>query len=240
VNDRVLLTVAGSDSGGGAGIQADLRAFWDHGWHGTTVITAVTAQNTRGVTRIDPIPAAGILAQLRALRDDVDIAAVKVGMLADVATIEAVAEGLSGLSVPIVVDPVMVATSGDRLQEDAAVDALRSRILPLATVLTPNLPEQEVLGEIAGSVLITGGDAEGQVVLDTLHHDGVTRTFRNPRIRGGPYHGTGCTLSSALTAQLAKGQTVPDAVELAILYVRERLQTARRIGGGSAVLGDIR
>jgi hydroxymethylpyrimidine/phosphomethylpyrimidine kinase len=247
---RILLTIAGSDSGGGAGIQADLRAFWDHGWHGASVITSVTSQNTRGVTRIDPIPVDGVVTQLRAVLDDADVAGIKLGMLGSAACAHAVADVLEALPVrpPIVVDPVLIATSGDRLSGDDVVEIYRTRLAPVATLLTPNHPEAEVLGscdprslaEVLGTaVLVTGGDADGDEVVDQLAVGRLVQTWRNPRIAGGPFHGTGCTLASAITAGFAAGEAVDEAITWAVTYVRWRLEQCVRVGAGAAVLGPV-
>lgn len=249
----VLLTIAGSDSGGGAGLQADLAAFRDHGWIGATVVTSVTAQHTRGVTRVDPVPVDGVVAQLAAVFDDLDVAAVKIGMLGTAAHVDAVAAFLADLPArpPVVLDPVMVSTSGHRLLDADAVAALRDALAPLAAVLTPNLPEAELLVEAGEAplldriarawgeraVLVTGGDAAGEEVVDVLLTGARRRVWRAPRIAGGPFHGTGCTLSSALAARLGTGERLEEAVGGAIAYVRARLADAVAIGGGSRVGG---
>lgn len=239
---RVALTIAGSDSGGGAGIQADLKTFADHGVHGTCAVCAVTAQDTRGVTRVDAIPVAGIRAQVRAVLDDFEVAAVKVGMLGTADAVHAVAELLEGAGVPLVVDPVMISTTGARLLDADAVRALVEELLPLATVATPNDPELEALGgdawvAAAGiPVLATGGDAGGAEVVDRLRGGGFDRTWVQPRIAGGPFHGTGCTLSSAIAARLALGAGLEEAVDGAISYVRGLLGGALALGRGVRVL----
>lgn len=257
VREPVLLTVAGSDSGGGAGIQADLKAFWDHGFVGASAITAITAQNTQGVTRIDPVPVDGVRAQIDAIFDDMNVAAVKVGMLgtADLTALVASALADRAEGIPVVLDPVMVATSGDRLLDADAVDTLVSRLVPLATVVTPNLPEAAILtgldedapraelmaglARLDAAVLVTGGDADDVDVVDTLAWGGVTRTWRLPRLDGGPFHGTGCTLSSALAAALARGADLESACDQAIAYVRSRLACAVTIGTGPSVGGPL-
>lgn len=252
MSQRVVLIIAGSDSGGGAGIQADLRACYDHGVFGATAITAVTAQNTRGVIRVDAIPPIGLRAQLDAVLGDMEVHAIKIGMLGTAELVDAVADVLEAqaLRPPVVLDPVMVATSGDRLLDEAAVDALRSRLFPLASLATPNLPEAQVLagsdeGDRVGewamtapcAVLVTGGDASGVEVLDQLFNGEQSRNWRHARIAGGPFHGTGCTLSSAIAARLALGDALEAAADAGIGYVRARLKTAWRPGSGSAVLG---
>ena len=244
---RSVLTIAGSDSGGGAGIQADLKTFAAFEVHGLSAIAALTAQNTQGVTAVHVPPVEFLDAQLDALFADFAIGAVKIGMLADAARIECVAAALERhADMPVVLDPVMVASSGARLLEDAAVDALR-RLAGRATVLTPNVPEAEVLLgrrletpealRMAGSdllqlgsdwVLLKGGHA-GQTpsLIDRLFgRDGSYLEVRSPRLdlEG---HGTGCTLAAAVAALLARGQSVPDACESAIRYV------GRALAGGS-------
>lgn len=219
----MVIAIAGSDSGGGAGIQADLKALAAIGVHGTTAITAITAQNTVGVTAIHPIPADVIAAQVEAVASDIGIDAVKVGMLGTRETTEAVAAAVSALPpVPVVVDPVMVSESGATLLDDGARDALVELILPLATVLTPNLPEARVLAaraepavvgdaaELAGAirslgpaaVIVTGGHADGADWLDDGdHHVSIS----GPLHPDGAAHGSGCTHSSTLAGLLALG-----------------------------------
>lgn len=244
------LTIAGSDSGGGAGIQADLKTFLDHRVFGMSVICAITAQNTLGVTRVDPIPVEGVLAQLEAVFTDLPVGAVKIGMLGTAGLTRAVASFLRDLPnrPPLVVDPVMVATTGARLLDDDAVTVLRDELLPLATLATPNLDEARVL---AGSddpepwalqapcpVLITGGDDVGEEVVDTLVHEGTVRVFRAPRLPGRSFHGTGCTLSSAIAARLAQRQPLEPAVEASLAYVKRLIGRAVEgsVGAGHPVL----
>jgi hydroxymethylpyrimidine/phosphomethylpyrimidine kinase len=250
-----VLVIAGSDSGGGAGIQADLRALTDHGVFGATAITAVTAQNTLGVRRVDALSAGALRAQLDAVGDDLAVHAVKIGMLGTAELTLVVADWLRAraLAVPVVLDPVMVATSGDRLLDEDAVEALVHELAPLASVLTPNVPEAALLAGattddrgavlawargLGGAVLLTGGDAPGDDVVDVLVDAGVVaRTWRSPRLAGGPFHGTGCTLASALAAGLASGRGLEDAADGAIAYVRQRLACAFKPGAGAAVGG---
>lgn len=252
-----VLTIAGSDSGGGAGIQADLHAITDHGLHGASAITAITAQHTRGVTRIDPVPVEGVLAQIEAVRDDLDVAAIKIGMLGGVDHVLAVASALADWTdrPPVVLDPVMVATSGDRLLDEAAVDALVGALVPLSTVVTPNVPEAAILAGVDGpvaevaaalagprDVLLTGGDdpdTPDTVVDRWVRRDGQVVAFTGGRVAGGPFHGTGCTLSSALAARLARGEDLEIAIPGAIAYVRMRLETAWAVGRGSRVGGTL-
>jgi hydroxymethylpyrimidine/phosphomethylpyrimidine kinase len=245
----VCLSIAGSDSGGGAGIQADLKAFARCGVHGTTAITAITAQNTVAVTAVESVSPEMIVAQVRAVADDIGVDAVKIGMLGSVASIEAVARALDDLPVdtPVVVDPVMVAESGAQLLETEARDALATMIVPRATVVTPNLPEARTLagdemldGEALaravhrlgpGVVVVTGG--HGAQVVD-LYFDGKQIVeIAGERYPGGAAHGSGCTHSSALAAHLALGypplEAARAAKEIASAAVRDGLQ---QIGAG--------
>lgn len=252
------LTIAGSDSGGGAGIQADLKTFAAFHVHGLSAIAALTAQNTRGVSAVHLPPVEFLAAQLGCLFDDFRITAIKVGMLADAERIECVATALSARpEVPLVLDPVMVASSGARLLQDSAVEALR-RLAARATVLTPNLPEAEVLLgrtlkdasdledaalqllELGCSwVLLKGGHLdEGQYVVDRLHGiDGSRFAFRHPRqqVEG---HGTGCSLAAAIAASLALGDAVPQACQDATAFLARALSASCRPGlGPLSVLG---
>jgi len=246
----ICLTIAGSDSGGGAGIQADLKTFAALGVHGLSAITAITAQNTRGVRAIHPVPLKHLRAQLDALFGDFPIAAAKTGMLGDAKTARCVAREL-GKRKPawLVVDPVLIATSGARLLDRGAVRVLREELIPLADVLTPNLPEAEALlgariansrdAEYAaralldfgaGAVLLKGGHARGREVLDLYADPRGTLEFRHPRMRIQA-HGTGCTLSAALAAHLAKGATPRMAARRATDFVQRALRGSFRPGG---------
>src|SRR4051812_11543228 len=226
-----VLSIAGSDSGGGAGIQADLKAFAAARVHGMTAITAITAQNTVGVIDVHPIPPATIVAQVKAIADDIGVDAVKIGMLGDQATVEAVARALDPVpGAPVVVDPVMVSESGARLLDEGAVGALRELILTRATVVTPNLPEALVLAggdeqqtpaELAERIHLLGPQA---VVVTGGHRDEAIDTFYDgdelveipgPRHADGAAHGSGCTHSSTLAAYLARGATPLDATRMA-------------------------
>ena len=254
------LTIAGSDSGGGAGIQADLKTFAAHGIHGLSAISALTAQHTRGVTAVHVPPVEFLRAQIDACFDDFSIGAVKLGMLASAEVIHAVADALQAHQPPhLVVDPVMVATSGARLLEESALDAMRSRLLPAASLLTPNIPEAELLlgrriataadaedaldallALGAGAVLLKGGHLdEGEEVVDR-YVDATTRTtFRGPRLQVDG-HGTGCTLASAIAARLCLGLPLPDACTAAVAYVREALREGTRPGRSEVlVLGHL-
>jgi hydroxymethylpyrimidine/phosphomethylpyrimidine kinase len=244
-----LLSIAGSDSGGGAGIQADLKAFAYCGAHGMTAITAVTAQNTTAVTDVYPLPPEAIVEQVRAVAADIGVDAVKIGMLGTVATISAVAEALDLLGdVPVVVDPVMVAESGATLLDPEAREALRASILPRAAVVTPNIPEARVLAGVEESVtaeglaravhafgpaavVVTGGHAEA--IVDVFHDGSATVAIPGERHPDGAAHGSGCTHSSALAAQLAFGLTPLEAARRAREIASEAVRNGlREIGAG--------
>lgn len=248
------LTIAGSDSGGGAGIQADLKAFSALGVYGASVITAITAQNTQAVTAVHGVPIDIIAAQIDAVFDDIRIDAVKIGMLATSEIIGTVAQGLKQHAAPVVLDPVMIAKSGDALLQDEAISSLRAELLPLATLLTPNLPEAAVLLDTApasstdileeqgrallvmgpGAVLMKGGHAEGPDCVDILVlRDAPSIHFTAPRIATTNTHGTGCTLSSSVAAGLAKGLNVAEAVREAHAYLQGAIAAADGLGVGS-------
>jgi len=253
----VALTIAGSDSSGGAGIQADLKTFTVLGVYGASVLTALTAQNTRGVSAILPVPPAFVTQQIDAVAGDLKIAAVKTGMLNDRATVLAVVEGVRRHRIgPLVVDPVMVATSGDMLLQPDAVEAVRRKLLPLADIITPNLAEAARLldrspavdeGEMLAqaqallalgpkAVLLKGGHGEGSDAVDILVVRGQAPVRLSlPRIDTDNTHGTGCTLSAAITAGLAKGESLVDAVDAAKRFVHAALTAGRglKIGSGS-------
>lgn len=251
------LTIAGSDSGGGAGIQADLKTFAALGCYGTSVLTALTAQNTVEVRAIEPVPPAFVAAQIDAVLDDIGTDATKIGMLHVVAVITVVADRLRHHDPgPIVLDPVMVATSGDTLLDDDAIDALRNDLLPLATVVTPNLPEAAVLLDRAAittiddmeraaraiaelgprAVLLKGGHLDGRHSVDVSYdaRTGSLRRLEAPRIATPNTHGTGCTLSSAITALLARGAALDDAIDGAKAYMTETIRAGagRQLGAG--------
>ena len=248
----IALTIAGSDSSGGAGIQADLKTFTAFGVYGASVVTALTAQSTRGVHAVAEVDAAFVAAQLDAVLDDLVVTAAKTGMLARAAVIEAVADRLAAHPLPhLVVDPVMVASSGAVLLEPSAVGVLRTRLLPLATLVTPNLHEAEVLTglritDVAGmreaaralvalgarAAVVTGGHLAGDAV-DVLHDGQVVRELRGARVAGGSRHGTGCAFSAAVTAGLARGIALPDAVEAAKRWVARGIAGAPAIGHGA-------
>jgi hydroxymethylpyrimidine/phosphomethylpyrimidine kinase len=246
----IALTIAGSDSSGGAGIQADLKTFAALGVYGASVITALTAQNTQGVHGIHNVPADFIRAQIDAVFSDLDVAAVKIGMLSQIASIEAVAQGLAAHSARnIVLDPVMVATSGDRLLAPEAVEALRKNLVPRSLVVTPNLPEaavlvgdsvarneremevqaREILALGARNVLIKGGHGAGDESVDLLIGEGDVLRLSAKRIATTSPHGTGCTLSSAVVAELARGLGLKSAAEHAKEYVTAAIAAARNL-----------
>ncbi|MEN4904752.1 bifunctional hydroxymethylpyrimidine kinase/phosphomethylpyrimidine kinase [Luteimonas sp. TWI1437] len=254
------LTIAGSDSGGGAGIQADLKTFAAHRVHGLSAIAALTAQHTRGVSAVHAPPVAFLQAQIDACFDDFDVRAVKIGMLATASIVVAVADALAAHPhVPVVLDPVMIATSGAKLLDDDALEALRTRLLPRATVLTPNIPEAELLlgspiadaarartalGELralgARGVLLKGGHLdEGDRVVDRYADAQTQFEHGAPRLAIDG-HGTGCTLSSAIAAQLALGASAADACRQGIDYVHATMRDAYRPGRSAvSVLGHL-
>ncbi|MBS0285608.1 MAG: bifunctional hydroxymethylpyrimidine kinase/phosphomethylpyrimidine kinase [Proteobacteria bacterium] len=243
---RVLI-VAGSDSGGGAGIQADIRTVTMLGGHPTTAIAAITAQNTLGVRAIHAVPPEMVVAQMRAVIGDIGVDAVKIGMIGAPATAEAVADVLEELrGVPVVFDPVMVATSGSVLA-DAATIAAFERLMRVATLVTPNLPEATALGGAeailarGAAVLLKGGHAEGDIVADTLiEPSGARRTWESKRIDTPHTHGTGCTLASAIAAGLGRGLPRAEAIARARLFVRIALHEAPGFGAGHGPMGHHR
>jgi hydroxymethylpyrimidine/phosphomethylpyrimidine kinase len=255
----VVLTIAGSDSSGGAGIQADLKTFAALGVHGATVLTAVTAQNIRAIHAVHVIPGAIVAAQLEAVFEALDVRAVKLGMLADAATVEIVASSLDRHRPAfIVLDPVMIATSGRRLLAEGAVASLVARLLPLADCLTPNLAEAAALlgAPLAASeaamaaqgrallelgpraVLMKGGHAPLAEAVDLLVTPEGTQRFAAPWIHGGNLHGTGCTLSAAIAAAVARGAHLADAVAQAKAWLTQSILRARAVGADPG--GDVR
>jgi len=252
LHGRVLI-IAGSDSGGGAGIQADIKAVMAMGGYSATAVTAITAQNTIGVHAILPVPPAMVRRQIAAVLDDIGADAIKIGMLGDAATVAAVADELeSRPRVPLVLDPVMVAKGGASLLQNDAVLALKQRLLSLAALITPNLPEAEaLLGQAvddpeaaalelralgAEAVLLKGGHADGAIVRDVLAHAGGVEIFAMPRLETRHTHGTGCTLASAIAACLAQGSSLPEAVSRARRYVQAAIATAPGFGAGHGPL----
>jgi hydroxymethylpyrimidine/phosphomethylpyrimidine kinase len=248
---KTVLSIAGSDSGGGAGVQADLKAFAACGVHGMTAITAITAQNTVRVTAVHPIPPEIIIAQVRAVSQDIGVDAVKIGMLGDVPTIEAVAQAISELpeATPVVLDPVMVAESGAQLLDPAARTTLIELLLPRVTVVTPNLPEARALTDAAGdadvealaraiqalgpdAVVVTGGHREEAV--DVFFDGERLVELPGPRHPGGAAHGSGCTHSSVLAARLAHGDDALTAARAAKRLASEAVARGlSEIGGGA-------
>jgi hydroxymethylpyrimidine/phosphomethylpyrimidine kinase len=262
VDPPVALTIAGSDSGGGAGIQADLTAMTAHGVFGTSVVTATTAQNTLGVEDVNPLPVDHVASQYAAVADDFDLGAVKTGMLATAEIVEAVTESVGDADAPLVVDPVMVAATGDRLLSPAAEDAYED-LVAAATLVTPNADEAAVLtgdpvetpadAEAAGRELVAlgagaalvkgghlpGGDGGDDIVVDTLvradaeagDRVAVDR-FETPRVDADATHGSGCALSSAIAARLARGESVRGAVDVAVEGMTEAVRRGYDVGEG--------
>ena len=252
MSQPVVLTIAGSDSGAGAGIQADLKTFAALGVYGVSVVTAITAQNTVGVRAVQEIDSDVIAAQLDAVAEDFSIAALKTGMLSSAAIIETVVAGVRRHALRcLVVDPVMIAKSGDRLLREDAVETLRRALLPLADVVTPNIPEAEVLAGItirthadrvaagrvimelgAHAVVIKGGHTDDDPIVDLLVDDDGVHEFRAARIATRSTHGTGCTFSSAIAAGLGRGEDLVTAVGEARAYLSSALAQAPGLGHG--------
>lgn len=253
---RIALTIAGSDSGGGAGIQADLKTFHQFGVFGTTVVTAITAQNTRGVTDVHVIPPSVIESQFRALAEDLPPDACKTGMLGTAELVEAVAAQLRRHGFGnYVLDPVMVATSGDRLLDADAERSVADLLVPLAEVVTPNLDEASILGENrvdsvdgmeragrdllrrgAKAALVKGGHLEGDEIVDLLVTPDGVRRYSHAKVATTSTHGTGCTLSSAIAAGLALGRSLERAVADALDFVYQAIATAPGLGAGHGPL----
>jgi hydroxymethylpyrimidine/phosphomethylpyrimidine kinase len=253
---RVLI-IAGSDSGGGAGIQADIKTVTALNAYAATAITALTAQNTMGVFGVHPVPIAFIRQQIDLVLDDIGADAIKTGMLHSAEVIETVARAIreKASNVPLVVDPVMVAKGGASLLDPSATGALRQHLLPLAAIITPNAPEAaELLGAPVDTlaaleqaalalsklgpkaVLVKGGHVAGDIVRDVLCADGTVQIFDSPRIASTSTHGTGCTLASAIAASLAQGLSMRDSVVRARAYVQEAIRTAPGYGKGHGPL----
>jgi len=248
-----VLAVAGSDSGGGAGIQADIKAISALGAYAATAVTALTAQNTIGVHGVYPVPAEFIDKQIHSVLTDIGADCIKIGMLHESQVIETVVAALDrdAPKTPIVVDPVMVAKGGAVLLHGDAVDVLRKRLIPRATLLTPNIPEAEALAgkkffnhrdmeplcrsliELgAKAVLLKGGHATGSIVCDMLINNGQVRIYKNPRLDTIHTHGTGCTLSSLIAAGLANGFNLEEAIEAAEEFLHKAIKTAPQLGKG--------
>lgn len=253
---RVALTIAGSDSGGGAGVQADLKVFFRFGVYGTSALTLITAQNTLGVQQVYLLPPEEVYAQIQSVAEDFPLHAAKTGALGDGAIVEAVADAVGRYGIaPLVVDPVMVAKSGDPLLAPEAVAALKERLFPLAALITPNRLEAEALlghpirtleeAEEAAKallglgpkvVLLKGGHLEGEEAVDLLATPEGVLAFHAPRVRTRNTHGTGCTLSAAIAALLARGRPLAEAVAEAKAYLTRALKTAPSLGHGHGPL----
>lgn len=252
----VALTIAGSDSGGGAGIQADLKTFHAYGVFGTSAITAITVQNTRGVSDVHPVPLNIVSAQITAVADDLPPAACKTGMLATRELVLAVAASIRTHRLPnYVLDPVMVATSGDRLLDEDAQNAVVDELVPLCTLVTPNLDEAAILAGFpvkdvegmhraarrlvaagASAALVKGGHLRSDELVDVFYDGTTVREFRRARIDTRSTHGTGCTLSAAIAALLASGATLDSAVEQALDFVHRAIAQAPNLGAGNGPL----
>ena len=253
---KTALTIAGSDSSAGAGIQADLRTFNDHGIYGVCAITAVTCQNTVGVNTIHQVPADIVASQVEAVVTDISVSAAKTGMLTNRSVVEVVAQQITDLRIPsVVIDPVIVSSSGRRLLDREAVVPLKTKLLPKATCITPNRMEAELLSDRqvtslsdardaarsivdlgAGSVVITGGHFNSENAIDIFFDGHDVIELVRPRLAQSNAHGTGCIFSAAITAALAQGQPLSDAVGIAKSYVFEIMQRSIRIGAGEKIL----
>jgi hydroxymethylpyrimidine/phosphomethylpyrimidine kinase len=252
----VALTIAGSDSGGGAGIQADLKTFQAFGVFGTSALTAITAQNTIGVRAVHAVPGAVVREQINAIAIDFKVSAVKTGMLATRELVELVANAITDERlINYVLDPVMVATSGDRLLEDDAVQAIVARLLPLCTLVTPNLDEARIMTGVpatdvdtmreaarqlvalgARAALVKGGHLAGDRIIDVLYDGRDFTNYERNRILTNNTHGTGCTLSAGVAAGLAHGRTLQRSVEAALAFVHRAIATAPGLGHGHGPL----
>jgi hydroxymethylpyrimidine/phosphomethylpyrimidine kinase len=254
VNTPRILIIAGSDSGGGAGIQADIKTVTMMGGHAMTAITAITAQSTVGVTAVHPVPTEVVIAQIDAVVDDIGVDAVKIGMIGSPATAEAVAERLAKLDgVPIVFDPVMVATSGAELADEATVAAF-GKLMDVSTIVTPNIPELaelswgddpvhaalKLVSEHRCAVLIKGGHEKGEALVDALIEEDNMTSWQGSRLDTPHTHGTGCTLASAIAVNLAQGLSLPVAVDRGRLFVRLSLREAPGLGKGHGPMGQQR
>lgn len=253
---RTALTIAGSDPGGGAGIQGDLKTFAAFGLYGASAITAVTVQNTKGVSAIVPLQADDVTAQIAAVAEDLEVAATKIGMLATSAIVEAVAAAIQELALPLVViDPVLAATGGVRLLDDDGLQAFRRELLPLARVVTPNIDEAKALSGIAiesaedlreaarrihglgpRAVIVTGGHREGSTVVDLSYDGHAFSECRIARVQSQHTHGTGCAFAAAVAASLALGRELPDAAARAQQYVAGAIASAPGLGHGRGPL----
>ncbi|MBP7744726.1 MAG: bifunctional hydroxymethylpyrimidine kinase/phosphomethylpyrimidine kinase [Phycisphaerae bacterium] len=246
----VALTIAGSDPSGGAGLQADLKTFHQHGVYGESVVTLLTVQNTRGVSEVQTLEPRFVLAQLDAVLSDIPPVAAKTGALGSAALIEAIGARAADFGFPLVVDPVMISKHGAPLMEPEAAAVLRRKLLPHALLVTPNMPEAAALAEMevadlpameraaaaialcgVPNVLVKGGRLEG-VTVDVLYAEGDIHRFAAPRIDTSHTHGTGCVFSAAITARLARGEDLPSAVQAAKAFVTHAIRTSPKLGGG--------
>lgn len=251
----IVLSIAGSDSGGGAGIQADLKTFSSLGVYGATAITAITAQNTQGVHSQFALPPQMVYDQIIAVMEDIHPSVIKIGMLSNVQVVTAVAEALKRYSIPIILDPVMVSSSGHRLLSAEAQEVLKERLLPMAQLVTPNIPEMEALSDMplltisdkynaakhllslgVQSVLLKGGHEEGEVKVDILYQKSpqgiITCSFSSDTLNTRNIHGTGCTLSSAIAAYMARGLALKEAISSAKIYITEAIKAGADISVG--------
>ncbi|MEP6343260.1 MAG: bifunctional hydroxymethylpyrimidine kinase/phosphomethylpyrimidine kinase [Maricaulaceae bacterium] len=254
ITPRVLI-IAGSDSGGGAGVQADIKTCAAYGVYSATAITAVTAQNTVGVQSVHMLPADVITQQIKSVMDDIGADVIKIGMLGNQEIIEAVAAAVDDVDAFVVLDPVMVATSGDRLMDEAAIDALKTKLIPVCDLITPNVPEAEILTGVtiedtddmtkAGDVLLgmgayaalmKGGHLDSKMVFDVLVSEDGNNLMSGPRLNSRHTHGTGCTLASAVAAGMAAGTPLDEAVLSARDFVYEAIRTAPKLGAGHGPL----
>lgn len=251
---RVLI-IAGSDSGGGAGVQADIKTCAAYGVYSATAITAVTAQNTVGVQAVHMLPADLVTQQIKSVMDDIGADVIKIGMLGNQEIIEAVAAAVDDVDAFVVLDPVMVATSGDRLMDEAAIEALKTKLIPVCDLITPNVPEAEILTGVkiedtddmtkAGDVLLEmgayaalmkGGHLDSKMVFDVLVSEDGNNLMSGPRLHSRHTHGTGCTLASAVAAGMAAGTPLDEAVLSARDFVYEAIRTAPKLGAGHGPL----
>lgn len=238
-----ILIIAGSDSGGGAGIQADIKTVTMLGGHAMTAIAAITAQNTLGVQAVHPVPTEMVIAQIKSVAEDIGVDAVKIGMIGSAETANAVADWLTAIDVPIVFDPVMIATSGSTLADPDTIAAF-GRMMALASVVTPNIPELAALGGEAAvlahgcHLAAKGGHGEGNMIVDRLlSPSGPLAELRGKRIDTTDTHGTGCTFASALACGLGQGMPIVDAFTRAVRFVRIALLSAPGLGSGHGPMG---
>ena len=253
-----LLVIAGSDSSGGAGIQADLKTAQAFGVYAQTAVTAVTVQSTKGVAQVHPLPAPLVRAQIEAALNDIGADAIKIGMLGNGEIASAVADALEGSSIPLVLDTVLIASSGAPLLDEDGITVLKTRLLRRAALVTPNLPEAEALTGVypksehrlrnaamvfkllgADHVLFKGGHGEGPVLRDVLWSNGEFIPFEAPRQETPNTHGTGCTLATAIACGLAQQMPLKDAVARAHAYVQEAIRTAPALGAGAGPLNHL-